>query len=77
MTPGLNVSALALSSRATYDHTRIVADYIWLDAGAEVISGQRIMLVGFVETADVLREKLLWEKQRQSSRRRPDRGAPP
>ncbi|KAF3762087.1 hypothetical protein M406DRAFT_352600 [Cryphonectria parasitica EP155] len=31
-------------------------------AGAEVISGQRIMLVGFVETVDVLREKLLWEK---------------
>lgn len=41
-----------------------------LDAGAEITSGQRIMLVGFVETVDVLKEKLLWEKQ--SPRRRPN-----
>lgn len=40
-------------------------------AGAEVVSGQRIMLVGFVETLDVLREKMRWE--RQSTRRPPER----
>lgn len=40
-------------------------------AGAEVVSGQRIMLVGFVETVDVLREKMRWE--RQSARRPPER----
>ncbi|CAN8100808.1 unnamed protein product [Discula destructiva] len=38
-------------------------------AGAEVISGQRIILVGFVDTVDVLKEKRLWEEQ--STRRRP------
>ncbi|ROV88145.1 hypothetical protein VMCG_10419 [Cytospora schulzeri] len=42
-------------------------------AGAEVIRGQRIMLVGFVETVDVLREKMRWEKQ--STRRPPERVA--
>lgn len=45
-----------------------------LDAGAEVKSGQRIMLVGFVETVDVLREKLRWEEK--SSQRRPCRQIP-
>ncbi|KUI68480.1 hypothetical protein VM1G_04662 [Cytospora mali] len=42
-------------------------------AGAEVVSGQRIMLVGFVETVDVLREKMRWEKK--STRRPPERVA--
>lgn len=42
-------------------------------AGAEVVSGQRIMLVGFVETADVLKEKMRWE--RDSTRRAPQRVA--
>lgn len=42
-------------------------------AGAEVVTGQRIMLVGFVETVDVLKEKLRWE--RQSVRRPPERTA--
>lgn len=44
---------------------------MYQDAGAEVISGQRIMLVGFVETVDVLKHKLVWEQQ--SAWRRPDR----
>ncbi|PSR88810.1 hypothetical protein BD289DRAFT_366627 [Coniella lustricola] len=39
-------------------------------AGAEVTAGQRIILVGFVETIDVLREKLRWEAQ-SARRRRP------
>lgn len=46
-----------------------------LDAGAEVISGQRIMLVGFVETVDKLKEKLRWEQQ--SLRKHPHRQVPP
>ncbi|KAJ4418044.1 hypothetical protein N0V82_005798 [Gnomoniopsis sp. IMI 355080] len=40
-------------------------------AGAEVLCGQRIMLVGFLETVDVLKQKLVWEQQ--SAWRRPDR----
>ncbi|KAK7743269.1 hypothetical protein SLS53_004354 [Cytospora paraplurivora] len=44
-------------------------------AGAEVISGQRIVLVGFVETVDVLKEKMRWEAL--SPRRAPQRVAPP
>lgn len=34
------------------------------DAGAKITSGQRIILVGFVETVDVLKTKQGWEKQR-------------
>lgn len=44
-------------------------------AGAEVISGQRIVLVGFVETVDVLKEKMRWEAL--SPRRPPQRVAAP
>ncbi|ROW15210.1 hypothetical protein VPNG_03051 [Cytospora leucostoma] len=44
-------------------------------AGAEVISGQRIVLVGFVETVDVLKEKMRWEAL--SPRRPPQRVAGP
>ncbi|KAJ4393729.1 hypothetical protein N0V93_002944 [Gnomoniopsis smithogilvyi] len=40
-------------------------------AGAEVLTGQRIMLVGFLETVDVLKQKLVWEQQ--SAWKRPDR----
>lgn len=38
------------------------------DAGAEIISGQRIILVGFVETVDVLEIKQSWEKQHMRQR---------
>lgn len=33
------------------------------DAGAKITSGQRIILVGFVETVDVLKIKQSWENQ--------------
>ncbi|KAH8749922.1 hypothetical protein F5883DRAFT_580371 [Diaporthe sp. PMI_573] len=43
-------------------------------AGAKITSGQRIILVGFVETVDVLKNKQRWEKQ--SIRQRQERRIP-
>ncbi|KAG6355562.1 hypothetical protein INS49_003524 [Diaporthe citri] len=43
-------------------------------AGAKITSGQRIILVGFVETVDVLKTKQRWEKQ--ISRQRQERPIP-
>ncbi|KAK7720551.1 hypothetical protein SLS63_009769 [Diaporthe eres] len=43
-------------------------------AGAKITSGQRIILVGFVETIDVLKNKQRWEKQ--SNRQRQERRIP-
>ncbi|KAL1865052.1 hypothetical protein Daus18300_007399 [Diaporthe australafricana] len=43
-------------------------------AGAKITTGQRIILVGFVETVDVLKTKQRWE--RQSIRQRQERRIP-
>lgn len=57
--------------RSTWLNTETCAS---LDAGAEITSGQRIILVGFVETVDVLKNKQRWEKQ--SSRQRQETRTP-
>ena len=58
-------------SRPTWLSTETCAS---LDAGAKITSGQRIILVGFVETVDVLKNKQRWEKQ--SIRQRQERRIP-